>query len=125
MSGASLEDTLDLWSAALRGAKERIRPLFAAPSVAASAEAFLDGLLGPERRTTGRMRAEAAGDPGPWRQQAVLGRSHWDADALRDVGCKRGGRLGIGSIAPNWLHRRAPILSRLCCAELPRPFVTG
>ena len=31
------------------------------------------------------MRAEAAGDIGPWRQQAVLGRSHWDADALRDV----------------------------------------
>ena len=28
------------------------------------------------------MRAEAAGDPGPWRQQAVLGRSHWDAEAL-------------------------------------------
>jgi SRSO17 transposase len=24
--------------------------------------------------------------PGPWRQQAVLGRSRWDADALRDVG---------------------------------------
>lgn len=85
MSGASLEDTLDLWSAALRGVKERIRPLFAAPSVAASAAAFLDGLLGPERRKTGWMRAEAAGDPGPWRQQAVLGRSHWDADALRDA----------------------------------------
>jgi SRSO17 transposase len=31
------------------------------------------------------MRAEAAGDAGPWRQQAVLGRSHWDADALRDL----------------------------------------
>jgi SRSO17 transposase len=85
MTGASLEDTLDPWSAVLRGIKERIRPLFAAPSVAASAEAFLDGLLGPERRKTGWMRAEAAGDPGPWRQQAVLGRSHRDADALRDL----------------------------------------
>ena len=31
------------------------------------------------------MRAEAAGDPGPWRQQAILGRSRWDADALRDI----------------------------------------
>jgi SRSO17 transposase len=30
------------------------------------------------------MRAEAAGDPGPWRQQALLGRARWDADALRD-----------------------------------------
>ena len=41
--------------------------------------------MGPERRKTGWMRAEAAGDAGPWRQQAVLGRSHWDADALRDL----------------------------------------
>ena len=31
------------------------------------------------------MRAEAVGDPGPWRQQAVLGRGRWDADALRDI----------------------------------------
>jgi SRSO17 transposase len=31
------------------------------------------------------MRAEAAGDPGPWRQQALLGRGRWDADALRDM----------------------------------------
>jgi DDE superfamily endonuclease len=31
------------------------------------------------------MRAEAAGDPGPWRQQALLGRAQWEADALRDV----------------------------------------
>ena len=34
---------------------------------------------------TGWMRAEAAGDPGPWRQQAILGRGRWDADALREV----------------------------------------
>ena len=46
---------------------------------------FLDGLLGPERRKTGWMRAEAAGDTGPWRQQAILGRGRWDADALRDI----------------------------------------
>jgi SRSO17 transposase len=31
------------------------------------------------------MRAEAAGDPGPWRRQAILGRGRWDADALRDI----------------------------------------
>src|SRR4051794_29943766 len=85
MPAASLETTLELWSTTLRQAKHRIRPLFAAPSVAASAHAFLDGLLGAERRQTGWMRAEAAGDPGPWRQQAILGRSHWNADALRDV----------------------------------------
>ena len=43
------------------------------------------GLLGDEQRKTGWMRAEAAGDPGPWRQQAILGRGRWDADALRDI----------------------------------------
>src|SRR3954468_21520794 len=85
MPAASLETTLELWSTTLRQAKHRIRPLFAAPSVAASAHAFLDGLLGAERRKTGWMRAEAAGDPGPWRQQAILGRGRWEADALRDI----------------------------------------
>lgn len=85
MPGVAVEDLLGLWAAELRGAKERLRSLFARPTVAASASAFLDGLLGPERRKTGWMRAEAAGDKGPWRQQAVLGRSQWDADALRDV----------------------------------------
>jgi hypothetical protein len=58
MSGATVEATLELWAAGLREAKERIRPLFAHPSVAASAAAFLDGLLGPERRKSGWMRAE-------------------------------------------------------------------
>src|SRR3954466_11513995 len=85
MPSASLETTLELWSTTLRQTKQRIRPLFAAASVAASASAVLDGLLGGERRKTGWMRAEAAGDPGPWRQQAILGRTHWDAEALRDV----------------------------------------
>ena len=62
-----------------------MRPLFLQERMARSAGLFLDGLLGPERRKTGWMRAEAAGDPGPWRQQSVLGRGQWDADALRDV----------------------------------------
>src|SRR6187455_2197758 len=85
MSGISIEETLELWAASLREVKRRIRPLFTQERVAASAGQFLDGLLGPERRKTGWMRAEAAGDPGPWRQQAILGRGRWQADALRDV----------------------------------------
>ena len=59
--------------------------MFTQKRVAASAGLFLDGLLGPERRKTGWLRAEAAGDPGPWRQQAILGRGRWDADTLRDM----------------------------------------
>jgi SRSO17 transposase len=85
MAGASIEATLELWASGLREVKARLRPLFRQERMAASAGLFLDGLLGEERRKTGWMRAEAAGDPGPWRQQAVLGRSQWDADALRDV----------------------------------------
>ena len=85
MAGASIETTLELWASALRDAKARMRPLFQQERMAVSAGLFLDGLLGEERRKTGWMRAEAAGDPGPWRQQSVLGRGQWDADALRDI----------------------------------------
>jgi len=85
MSTASLETTLDLWVSSLREVKDRMRPLFTQDRVAASAHAFLDGLLGPERRKTGWARAEAAGDEGPWRQQAILGRARWEADGLRDI----------------------------------------
>jgi len=85
MTGASIETTLELWASSLRDVKARMRGLFTQERVAASAGLFLDGLLGDERRKTGWMRAEAAGDPGPWRQQAILGRGRWDADALRDI----------------------------------------
>jgi SRSO17 transposase len=74
-----------LWASSLREVKRRIRPLFSQERVAVSAGLFLDGLFGPERRKTGWMRAEAAGDPGPWRQQAILGRGRWQADELRDL----------------------------------------
>ena len=85
--GASIETTLELWASSLRDVKARIRPLFTQERVSVSAGAFLDGLLGDERRKTGWMRAEAADDAGPWRQQAILGRGQWDADVLRDLVC--------------------------------------
>src|SRR3954468_10933960 len=85
VAGVAVEDALELWASSLREVKRRIRPLFSQERAAVSAGQFLDGLLGPERRKTGWMRAEAAGDPGPWRQQAILGRGRWEADALRDI----------------------------------------
>src|SRR4051812_7462335 len=109
MAGAAVKDALELWASSLRGVKRRDPapfqpgrgggsagvflgwPLRArggkdrGGGVVVSAGLFLDGLLGPERRKTGWMRAEAAGDPGPWRQQAILGRGRWQADALRDL----------------------------------------
>ena len=85
MTVTSIETALELWASSLRDVKRRMRALFTQERVAASADLFLCGLLGGERRKTGWMRAEAAGDPGPWRQQAILGLGRWDADALRDV----------------------------------------
>ena len=85
IGGTSVENTLTLWASSLRDIKQRIRPLFTQERVAASAGQFLEGLLGSEPRKTGWMRAEAAGDAGPWRQQAILGRGRLDGDALRDV----------------------------------------
>jgi SRSO17 transposase len=64
MTGASIETTLEIWASSLRDVKARMRGLFTQERVAASANLFLDGLLGDERRKTGWMRAEAAGDPG-------------------------------------------------------------
>ena len=82
---ASIETTLELWVSSLRDVKTRMRPLFAQERSAVNAGLFLDGLLSEERRKTGWMRAEAAGDPGPWRQQALPGRDRWDAGELRDL----------------------------------------
>ena len=82
---APVETTLELLASSLRDVKLRISPLFAQSRTAKNAGLFLDGLLGGEPRKTGWMRAEAAGDPGPWRQQALLGRDRWEADNLRDV----------------------------------------
>lgn len=85
VTGVSIEATLELWASSLGEVKARMRPLFSQERVAASANSFLDGLLGDERCKTGWMRVEAAGDAGPWRQQAILGRGRWDADALCGV----------------------------------------
>jgi SRSO17 transposase len=85
MMAASIETTLELWASSLRQVKGRIRSLFRQDRVAANAGLYLDALLGDERRKTGWMRAEAAGNPGPWRQQALLDGSRWEADELRDL----------------------------------------
>ena len=82
---APVETTLELWASSLRDVKMRMRSLFAHERTAVNANSFLDGVLSSEPRKTGWMRGEAAGDPGPWRQQALLGRDRWDADALRDL----------------------------------------
>src|ERR1700757_3011553 len=85
---APVEATLEMLASALRDVKGRMRQLFAQERTASNAGLFLDGLLSDEPRKTGWMRSEVVGDPGPWRQQELLGRDRWDADALRDVVCE-------------------------------------
>jgi SRSO17 transposase len=82
---APVETTLEIMASALRDVKGRMRQLFAQERTATNAGLFLDGLLSNEPRKTGWMRAEVVGDAGPWRQQELLGRDRWEADALRDL----------------------------------------
>ena len=72
MTPTLVETTLQLWASSLQDVKARMRVLFTQERIAASANFFLDGLLGEERRETGWMRAKAAGDPGPWHSGPFL-----------------------------------------------------
>ena len=65
MAGVADEAAPELLAPSLREVERRIRPRFTEERVAVPAGRLPDRLLGPERRKTGRTRAEAAGDPGP------------------------------------------------------------
>ena len=64
--------------------KRRLAPIFRRCDVAASASAFIDGLLSGISRKAGWLMAEHAAMSRPYRLQSLLGRSSWNADALRD-----------------------------------------
>src|SRR6201997_5868491 len=72
------------WDRELIALKDRFAPVFRRSDVAASAGAFIDGLLSGIPRKTGWLLAEQAGLKRPYRMQSLLGRSSWNADALRD-----------------------------------------
>jgi SRSO17 transposase len=72
------------WERELSALKARIGPIFRRSELRETAGAFVDGLLSGISRKTGWLMAEQAGLARPWRMQALLGRSRWDADQLRD-----------------------------------------
>lgn len=72
------------WQGELSALKVRLAPVFRRSEVRASAGAFIDGLLSGIARKTGWQLAEQAGLARPYRIQSLLGRSGWEADALRD-----------------------------------------
>ena len=73
------------WERELSAWKERLSPVFRRRELKETGALFLDGLLSGIERKTGWLMAEQAGLQRPWRMQALLGRSHWDADVLRDT----------------------------------------
>src|SRR5215218_7856528 len=84
MSVAVWSGSLVAWERELAALKERIGPVFGRAEVRATAGAFLDGVLSGVGRKTGWLLAEQAGLDRPYRMQSLLGRSRWDAEALRD-----------------------------------------
>jgi SRSO17 transposase len=82
---AGWSGSLLLWERALSALKARLAPAFGRPEVRASAGAFIDGALSGITRKTGWQLAEQAGLDRPYRMQSLLGRSSWNADALRDL----------------------------------------
>src|SRR5207248_2767280 len=84
MSVAVWSGSLVAWERELAALKGRIGPVFGRAETRATAGAFLDGLLSGVARKTGWLLAEQAGLDRPYRMQSLLGRSRWDADALRD-----------------------------------------
>src|ERR1700738_708046 len=79
-SGASLP-----WFEELAGLKERGGGLFRRAEPRRQVGLLLEGLIGGAERKNGWQLAEYAGDPAPWRMQALLGRTIWDQEKARDI----------------------------------------
>ena len=81
---ASWSGTLLSWERDLSALKELLGPVFGRRELRETGGVFLDGLLSGVERKTGWLMAEQAGAAQPYRMQSLLGRSRWDAEALRD-----------------------------------------
>jgi len=84
MSVALWSGALLSWKHELSELKSRLAPIFRRRELQETGGAFLDGLLSGIDRKTGWLLAEQAGAEHPYRMQSLLGRSRWDAEALRD-----------------------------------------
>jgi SRSO17 transposase len=84
MAVADWSGSLLAWDWELAALKGRLGPVFGRRELRESAGSFLDGLLSGIERKTGWLMAEQAGLERPYRMQHLLGRSRWDAEALRD-----------------------------------------
>ncbi|MDR3454776.1 MAG: IS701 family transposase [Rhodoferax sp.] len=85
MSVSVWSGSLLAWENELSALKVRLAAVFGRSEVRASAGAFIDGVLSGVSRKTGWQLAEQAALSRPYRMQSLLGRTSWNADALRDV----------------------------------------
>jgi SRSO17 transposase len=79
-SGAALP-----WFEDLAALKDRVGGLFRRAEPRRQIGLLLEGLIGGAERKNGWQLAEYAGDPAPWRMQALLGRTQWDQEKARDI----------------------------------------
>ena len=79
-SGAGLP-----WFEELATLKDRVGALFRRAEPRRQIGLLLEGLIGGAERKNGWQLAEYAGDPAPWRMQALLGRTLWDQERARDI----------------------------------------
>jgi SRSO17 transposase len=79
-SGAALP-----WFEDLATLKDRVGGLFRRAEPRRQVGLLLEGLIGGAERKNGWQLAEYAGDPAPWRMQALLGRTQWDQEKARDI----------------------------------------
>lgn len=84
MSVASWSGALLSRARELSALAEFLGPVFGRRKLRESGGAFPDGLLSGVERKTGWLMSEQAGASLPYRMQSLLGRSRWDAEALRD-----------------------------------------
>ena len=84
MAVASWAGSLLAWQRELAAVKELLAQVFGRRELRQISGEFLNGLLSGIGRKTGWMMAEQASAERPYRMQSLLGRSRWDADALRD-----------------------------------------
>jgi SRSO17 transposase len=73
------------WFEDLTALKERVGGLFQRAEPRRQVGLLLEGLIGGTARKNGWQLAEYAGDPAPWRMQALLGRTGWDQEKARDI----------------------------------------
>jgi len=76
--------TVEDWAADFEGLATQVGPCFGRRDLRERAEGYLRGLLGQVQRKNSWQVAEYLGEEKPYGIQRLLGRAHWQADAVRD-----------------------------------------